>query len=165
MRRKLFIALGVSCLAYVVALSACTSLAHHTVAPYDTDAAAAAKLERRAADWCAERSYPGGRPTSPFRFDGCSWWPDGFGDTNWRHCCEEHDYAYWCGGSAADRVRADDRLAECVAEETNRAFGWLMRTGVRVGGHPVVPMYFRWGYGHEYTGGYPDEAGGEAEAH
>ena len=30
-----------------------------------------------------------------------------------------------------------------------------MRAGVRVGGHPVVPMYFRWGYGHAYSGGYP----------
>jgi hypothetical protein len=156
MKRRLLIALVVAALVYVMALSACTSLARHTAAPYDTDAEAAAQLERSAADWCAEREYPGGKPPLPFRFDGCSWWPDRFGDTDWRHCCQEHDYAYWCGGSAADRVQADDLLGSCVAGDTNAPFGWLMRTGVRVGGHPAVPMYFRWGYGHPYAGGYPE---------
>ncbi|MGH8675452.1 MAG: hypothetical protein ACREVG_14215 [Burkholderiales bacterium] len=156
MRRKLLLAVGVLALAYVVALSACTSLSHHTVSPYDTDAVAAAKLERSAADWCAERGYPGGKPPLAFRFDGCTWFPDGFGDTDWRPCCQEHDYAYWCGGSREDRELADDALGACVAEETNAPFGWLMRTGVRIGGHPAVPMYFRWGFGHEYSGGYPE---------
>ena len=155
MKRKLAIALLVLGLAYVAALTSCTSLSHHTAAPYDTDAAAAATLERTAADWCAERDYPGGKPSLPFRFDGCSWFPDGAGDANWRDCCQEHDYAYWCGGSAADRIRADDLLGECAAAETNGAFGWLMRSGVRIGGHPAVPLYFRWGYGHEFTGSYP----------
>lgn len=155
MKRTLLIALGAICFAYVVALTACTSLAHHTAAPYDTDVVAGAKLERSAADWCAEREYPGGKPPLAFRFDGCSFFPDGSGDTDWRHCCQEHDYAYWCGGSAMNRARADDALGACVAEETNVAFGWLMRSGVRVGGHPLLPMYFRWGYGHEYSGGYP----------
>ncbi|HEY8121927.1 MAG TPA: hypothetical protein VII78_11465 [Myxococcota bacterium] len=156
MTRKLMIALGVLCLAYVVALSACTSLSRHTVAPYDSDPAEAAKIERAAADWCAEHGYPGGRPPLPFRFDGCSWWPDGFGETDWRPCCQAHDYAYWCGGSALDREAADDALGACVAEDTNAAFGWLMRSGVRAGGHPFLPLYFRWGNGHPYAGGYPE---------
>ena len=162
MRRKLVIAFGVLGLAYIAALTACTTLSHHTVAPYDTDAAAAGKLERAAADWCAERDYPGGKPPLPFRFDGCSWWPDGFGDADWRQCCQEHDYAYWCGGSAGDRERADDLLGECVAVETNATLGWLMRSGVRVFAHPVVPLYFRWGYGHEFTGHYPESSAAPA---
>lgn len=156
MRRKLLLALAALCVLYVGALSACTSLAHHTAAPYDRDPQAAAAIERRAADWCAEHEHPGGMPPRPFRFDGCSFWPDGLGDSDWRHCCEAHDFAYWCGGSAADRARADAALGQCVAAETNPAFGWLMRTGVRAGGHPVVPMYFRWGYGFPYAGGYPE---------
>lgn len=162
MKRKLVIALIVLCLAYIAALSACTTLAHHTVPPYDSDSAEAAKIERSAADWCAEHEYPGGRPTLPFRFDGCSWWPDRFGNTDWRPCCEAHDYAYWCGGSAQDREAADDLLGECVAGQTNAAFGWLMRSGVRVFGQPAVPIYFRWGNGFEFTGHYPESSAAPA---
>jgi hypothetical protein len=163
MKRKLLIALAAVCFAYIAALTACTSLSHHTAAPYDTDAQAAAQLERTAADWCAEREYPGGKPALPFRFDGCSFFPDGMAATDWRHCCQEHDYAYWCGGSAEDRARADEQLGACVANDTNLALGWLMRSGVRVGGHPLVPMYFRWGYGHAYSGAYPPASSATAE--
>jgi hypothetical protein len=143
------------CLAYVVALAACTSLPRHTAAPYDRDAAKAAEIERFAAEWCSEGGPPAGPPPRPFRFDGCSWWPDG----DWRDCCQTHDYAYWCGGSAADRAAADERLRACVAEKQGDAFGRLMWLGVRVGGHPRVPLYFRWGYGHAYSGCYGEQDG------
>jgi hypothetical protein len=138
----------------VVSLSSCTVLSHHTAAPYDRDPAKAAEIETAAAQWCTDRGEPAGPPTVPFRFDGCSWWPDG----NYRECCQAHDYAYWCGGSSEDRAAADERLRACVAEKRGSAYARLVWIGVRVGGHPIVPMYFRWGFGHPYSGRYPATA-------
>lgn len=150
----------------VAALTSCTSLSAHTASPYDRDPELAVALEHTAAAWCAERGQPGGPPTRPFRFDGCSWWPDGDpSDTSdYRDCCQVHDYAYWCGGSREGRAAADDALRMCVAKKRGDAYGRLIWLGVRVGGHPAVPMYFRWGYGHAYTGRYPSPTAGEAEA-
>jgi len=164
MKRFLIGSFALALFLYIVALTSCTALSRHTSEPYDRDPEAAGQIERAAADWCAERGYPGSKPTLPFRFDACSWWIDRFGDADWRHCCQEHDYAYWCGGSAEDRERADDQLASCVASETNLVYGWLMRSGVRVGGHPAVPLYFRWGFGHEYAGCYPEAAASSQSA-
>ena len=93
-------------------------------------------------------------PEHAFTTDGCSAWPD---TESTRPCCIEHDIAYWCGGSAADRRAADDRFRACVRERSGSA--WLaaiMRAGVRFGGHPLFPMPYRWGYGDPYQGGYPD---------
>jgi hypothetical protein len=143
---------------YVVGVTSCTSLPHHTAEPFASDALQAAAIEAAAAKWCEELGEPEGAPPQPFRFDGCSWWPDG----DYRHCCECHDYAYWCGGSAALRKRADRELRQCVAKQKGAAFGRLMEIGVRVGGHPVVPMYFRWGYGHAYDGIYPPQSPSDA---
>lgn len=160
MMRKLLIAILALSLAFIAALTACSTLSHHTAAPYDTDAAAAAQIEREAADWCAEHGRPAGHPTLPFGFDGCSWSPDG----DWRDCCQAHDYAYWCGGSSDDRAIADEALRECVVDKRGQALGALVWLGVRAGGHPVVPLYFRWGYGHAYAGCYPESAGTQQDA-
>ncbi|MBM4385617.1 MAG: hypothetical protein FJ091_19895 [Deltaproteobacteria bacterium] len=164
MKRALLLLLPLSAFLGIVVFTSCTSLSHHTAPPYDRDAGEAAKIEARAAEWCTEHGEPAGLPTIPFRFDGCSWWLDRFGESDWRHCCEEHDYAYWCGGSAEDRKRADAKLGECVASVTSPGYGELMRLGVRVGGHPAVPLYFRWGYGHAYSGRYPEAKPPEAPA-
>lgn len=155
MRRIPWGALAAALIAYLAALSACTTLAHHTVEPFHSDPAAAAALEREAAAWCTEHGQPGGAPSLPFRFDGCSWFPDGVGGSSWRECCQTHDYAYWCGGSRADRAAADEALRQCVAAE-RPALGRLMWLGVRAGGPPLVPLYFRWGYGRPYSGRYPE---------
>jgi hypothetical protein len=138
-------------LSCAVAFTSCTSLSHHTAAPYDRDPARAAEIEATAAKWCAEHGQPAGPPTVPFRFDGCSWWPDG----DYRDCCQTHDYAYWCGGPPEARAAADEKLRGCVAKTRSDAYARLMWLGVRAGGHPVVPLYFRWGHGHEYAGCYP----------
>jgi hypothetical protein len=156
-------AIAAACATCLAALTACTTLAHHTAEPYASEPAAAAALEREAAAWCEAAGQPGGAPTRPFRFDGCSFWLDSFGGASWRACCQAHDYAYWCGGPAAARSAADAALGRCVAAETNAAYGALVRAGVRAGGHPLVPMYFRWGYGHAYSGCY-DEPDAEAPA-
>jgi hypothetical protein len=135
-----------------LALPSCTALPAHTATPYDHDARRAAEIEAEAAQWCSARGQPAGSPSLPFRFDGCSWWPDG----DYRDCCQAHDYAYWCGGSPAERATADERLRACVAQKRGGAYARLMWLGVRAGGHPSVPLYFRWGFGHPYAGGYPD---------
>jgi hypothetical protein len=31
---------------------------------------------------------------------------------------------------------------------------YTMKLGVGVGGHPWVPAYYRWGYGHDYPAPY-----------
>jgi hypothetical protein len=152
MKRAWLALLVVLVSASVVALTSCTSLSKHTVAPYDRDPARAQELERAAAQWCTDHGEPAGSPSVPFRFDGCSWWPDG----DYRDCCQTHDYAYWCGGPREARAAADEELRACVARIRGGAYGRLIWLGVRLGGHPAVPMYFRWGFGHAYTGCYPD---------
>lgn len=93
----------------------------------------------------------GNAPTlNDFRSDGCSLFPDG--DLNdrkrWCDCCLEHDIAYWRGGTRDERSAADERLRECVLRTTgNRVLADTMFAGVRVGGGPVFPTGYCWGYG------------------
>lgn len=85
---------------------------------------------------------------APFTTDGCSSFPDGTIADNelWLECCVDHDYAYWKGGTYEQREEVDMTLRECVAEvEKNVAL--LMHAGVRIGGTPLLPTTFRWGYG------------------
>jgi hypothetical protein len=84
-------------------------------------------------------------------------WPgSSFPDTEWNlDCCVEHDIAYWCGGDAAEREAADAEFGRCVGENKNTFVGWVMETGVRLGGHPIFPTSYRWGYGHPYRMSYP----------
>jgi hypothetical protein len=90
---------------------------------------------------------------SPFTSDGCSLFPDKDyqrGDS-WCACCIEHDYAYWKGGTDAERLAADRALAECVRKSTgDSALAQLMYSGVRAGGSEVFPTWYRWGYGWPY---------------
>lgn len=88
----------------------------------------------------------------PFTSDGCSAFPDGTlkQKTLWLACCTEHDFAYWKGGNYNDRVVADQTLQECVAQVGEPEIAILMLAGVRVGGTPLLPTKFRWGYGWPY---------------
>ena len=85
----------------------------------------------------------------PFTSDGCSAFPDGtlFEQELWLNCCIAHDYAYWKGGTYAERVEADLALESCVAQVGEPEVAVLMLAGVRVGGSPFWPTRFRWGYG------------------
>jgi len=90
-----------------------------------------------------------------FESDGCSLFPDGTaGDrTKWCDCCFDHDVAYWRGGSREERKTADRKLRDCVQERTkDKALADLMYHGVRVGGDPAFPTWYRWGYGWSYEG-------------
>jgi len=92
-----------------------------------------------------------------FTSDGCSLFPDGrFKDRGlWCDCCLNHDIAYWQGGTKEDRKRADEQLRDCVLERTDsKALSVLMYDGVRAGGHPAFPTWYRWGYGWKYGKGY-----------
>lgn len=92
------------------------------------------------------------RVLRPFTTDGCSLFPDA---ADWSGCCETHDLAYWRGGSAAERRRADAELRACVLAHTGRPLlAGLMYRGVRIGGMPLVPSPFRWAYGWGYGRGY-----------
>ena len=93
----------------------------------------------------------------PFTSDGCSLFPDGTlkDRTEWCDCCLSHDLAYWQGGTAAERKSADETLRECVLERTrDKALAETMYLGVRAGGHPAFPAWYRWGYGWPYGRGY-----------
>jgi hypothetical protein len=88
-----------------------------------------------------------------FTSDGCSLFPDGnFKDRAlWCDCCLAHDISYWRGGTQEDRKHADEMLRDCVQEHTgSKALADLMYDGVRAGGHPAFPTWYRWGYGWKY---------------
>lgn len=94
----------------------------------------------------------GAADLKPFTTDGCSAFPDGTPDENelWLDCCIAHDFAYWKGGTYAERLAADRELELCVANLGEPELGRLMLAGVRVGGSPFSPTSFRWGYGWNY---------------
>jgi hypothetical protein len=100
----------------------------------------------------------------PFSTDGCSKFPDGIPLSNptlWRHCCIEHDVAYWQGGTADQREKADEALNQCVSVAAGRFLGISMYLGVRFGGQAGFPTSWHWGYGWKLERGYsplrPDE--------
>lgn len=89
---------------------------------------------------------------NPFTSDGCSLFPNGtFEQQNlWLDCCQKHDFAYWKGGSYQQRLSADKALRICVENVEQPEIALLMLFGVRVGGTPLLPTQFRWGYGWPY---------------
>ncbi|MEN8257186.1 MAG: hypothetical protein ABFS09_04925 [Thermodesulfobacteriota bacterium] len=91
-----------------------------------------------------------------FTTDGCSSFPNGTLSHKelWLECCTEHDRAYWLGGTYSQRRDADKQLRECVAQVGEPAIANLMLGGVRVGGTPILPTRFRWGYGWDYPRWY-----------
>ena len=99
----------------------------------------------------------------PFTSDGCSSFPDGTlkQRTLWLQCCTSHDRTYWKGGTYDERLESDKELRMCVTEVGQPEIANLMLAGVRVGGSPIWPTSYRWGYGWPYPKWYgelsPDE--------
>jgi hypothetical protein len=132
-------------------LTACTTLdARLSLEPYTKDKQKRNAVELIAESYCErKRNYPGAtgvkkQPDFIFTTDGCSRAPD----DGWVECCIVHDIPYWCGGSVADRVAADQFLQQCVNKQAS-FFGRLFYAGVRLGGPPWLPTPWRWGYGWE----------------
>ena len=96
-------------------------------------------------------------PLQPFTTDGCSMFPDRslINSSDWCECCVNHDLAYWRGGSAEARLKADQALAACVQRASNsRPLADLMLAGVRSGGGPYFFTPYRWGYGWTFGKAY-----------
>ncbi len=94
---------------------------------------------------------------SPFTTDGCSNFPDHalIGKADWHNCCVVHDLAYWRGGTADERLKADEGLKACVHKATqNGVLASLMYEGVRLGGGAYFYTSYRWAYGWPYGRGY-----------
>lgn len=82
----------------------------------------------------------------PFKSDGCSLYPDqGFND-----CCVKHDKEYWKGGDLEKRKESDKRFRKCILSKGHKAQSKIIYVGVRLFGHPILPLPFRWGFGHRY---------------
>lgn len=75
-------------------------------------------------------------------------------DPPWNDCCIEHDRLYWAGGSKVDRFKADAALLIAVAMKGHPCIATLMFISVRIGGHPLLPLPWRWGYGWKWPRGY-----------
>jgi hypothetical protein len=84
--------------------------------------------------------------TQPFTTDGCSMFPDHslVSKADWCSCCVAHDLAYWRGGTAEERLKADQELQHCVQHATgNKALGELMFAGVRTGGGSIRRAFLK----------------------
>jgi hypothetical protein len=76
--------------------------------------------------------------------DGCTLAPDGW----WREACVTHDSRYFEGGSAADRLRADQELRDnMIKQGAPKAVANLYYYAVRVGGAPGTGLPWQWGFG------------------
>lgn len=96
-------------------------------------------------------------PDSPFATDGCS------GNIYrtimrrqppWIGCCVTHDHTYWQGGSRRERLKADRALRFCVNHNGHPIIAVIMYIAVRIGGHPLLPFPWRWGYGWKWPRTY-----------
>jgi len=72
----------------------------------------------------------------------------------WEDCCVAHDRAYHAGGTRAARLLADRELMQSVSAKGHPYFGILMFLMVRLGGHPLLPFPWRWGYGWKFPRAY-----------
>ncbi len=92
----------------------------------------------------------------PFISDGCTSFSDGPKEKPklWRHCCDEHDFKYWAGGSSDDRLLADKQLKACVLATGYSSTASNMYWAVRNFGGPNSSPKYRWGFGWEKKRGY-----------
>jgi hypothetical protein len=110
------------------------------------------------------------QPDYRFSSDGCSggmswlWRTLSGAGPPWEGCCVSHDFAYWQGGTRAERREADRALRRCVHANAREyaligqclitALAWIMWAGVRLAGGPYLPVHWRWGYGWHWPHGY-----------
>ena len=89
-------------------------------------------------------------PSSVFKSDGCTMWPDVTGGKSIYPACFLHDLKYWSGhpGEDVDRLVADAELMIDVARiRGSIKMAETMFRGVRVGGSDKFKFKFSWGFG------------------
>ena len=79
-------------------------------------------------------------------------------DFDFGDCCDRHDARYWSGGSAAQRLHADQVFRACVADAGHPLAAGLYYYAVRIGGTPHLPTRWRWGFGWDYPRGYTERS-------
>ena len=84
-----------------------------------------------------------------FVSDGCTLAPS----LGFDHCCKEHDRAYWAGGTSAERKAADWAFRDCIRENGHPVLARIYSWAVRMGGTPLLPTPWRWGFGLCWPGG------------
>lgn len=132
----------------LAATSACTPM-HSTLRPpypFHGSCLTAPQMKSIALAQCAAGNPGRPLPPHPFTTDGCTLWPNGA----WKECCIDHDTKYWCGGSKAQRLRADRELRSCVRRHSNSVNATLMFAAVRLSGVRWLPFPWRWGYGFDW---------------
>lgn len=96
----------------------------------------------------------------PFTTDGCSggmsraWRAVFRRPPPWEGCCVAHDFEYHPGGTKEDRRKADRELMAAVVLNGHPVIAFFMWLAVRVGGHPLLPLPWRWGFGWRWPRGY-----------
>ena len=96
----------------------------------------------------------------PFKTDGCSggmsraWRVLRGKPPPWEGHCVTHDRAYHPGGSRRERREADQRLRAAVTRNGYPGWALVIWAAVRIGGHPLLPLPWRWGFGWKYPRGY-----------
>lgn len=83
-----------------------------------------------------------------FVSDGCSMFP------NWDYldCCIEHDKAYFLWWNWKQRLKADNDFYSCIYKKWEIHHNILapgMYIWVRLGGAPLYPTPYRWGFGRD----------------
>lgn len=92
----------------------------------------------------------------PFKSDGCSggmsWlWRKIFKrPPPWEDVCVRHDQAYHKGGRSGQRLSADINMMLDIIVKGYPNIAVLMFILVRIGGLPILPTSYRWGFGRPY---------------
>ena len=100
---------------------------------------------------CAtEQQHVAPAPPLACKIDGCTLAPD----FDFAECCNRHDEQYWQGGEQQARLNADRQLRQCIAGRGHAVLPSIYYVGVRLGGTPLLPTPWRWGFGWPYLHGY-----------
>jgi hypothetical protein len=68
----------------------------------------------------------------------------------WMNDCIEHDKSYWIGGTKNERKYAYCLLMASVARKGYPFMSFFMYICIRIGGIPILPLPWRWGYGYNW---------------
>ena len=88
----------------------------------------------------------------PFSTDGCTMYGEGTCEKPyaWTHCCIQHDYEYWHGGTMEEKTAADEALSNCVAHSGYPDHAFMMFLGINL----FARHSDRWGSGWHQNPGY-----------